>query len=205
MSTPTVSNITTFKADRAFKAFTAQLQKLRLTSTAEERDDPPPYTALPPSAPRSRAPPRSPQAIQAHFDFQLFAINEMLGEVNKFETAVAILTDSLRAAQERWNLPLAKILTTMAQRLESIFMSMKQTLTDLRARIAADPTQQPIQAALFSLMVKFERAHKDLHREMFDYIPAMEQEMSRMIILGDDIQIELEKVAERYLADISHM
>jgi hypothetical protein len=59
------------------------------------------------------------QAIQKRLSRRTLTLDEILMEVNKVETATAILTESLRTIQKKWNLPLAETLTTMAHRLEN--------------------------------------------------------------------------------------
>ncbi|KAF9542684.1 hypothetical protein EC957_001739 [Mortierella hygrophila] len=210
MAAPDDSFITNFRVHRALEAFTPQLKHLHLAPTvAEGRPDPPPqYTAAPsPSAPRQRvrASPRLTQATQKCLNRRRSALGEMLGEMNKFETAAAILTEGLRSTQKKWDLPLVEFLTTMAHRLENSIKLRKHTLTELRTRVAADLSQQPNGAIQFALMEQLKRDQKDLQRDIFEYFLAMEQEMTRMVPLGDGIRADVEGIAARYLAHMTHM
>lgn len=108
----------------------------------------------------------------------------MLRQVDKVETAAAILMEGLRTTQKKWDLPPIESLNTMALRLENSMKLMKHTLTELRTGVAADLTQQSNEAIQFALMEQLKRDQKDLQRYMFEYILAMEQEMTRMIPLG---------------------
>ncbi|KAG9061639.1 hypothetical protein KI688_007220 [Linnemannia hyalina] len=210
MAAPDDSFITSFRAHRALEAFTRQLKNLHLAPTAAEgRTYPPPQYTAPssPSAPRKRvrASPRLTQAIKKCLNRRTSALGEMLREMNKFETTAAILTEGLRSTQKKWDLPPVESLTTIAHRLENSIKLMKHTLTELRTRVAADLTQQPNGAIQFALMEQLKKDQKELQRDMFEYFLAMEQEMTRMVSLGDGIRTDVEGIAARYLAHMTHV